>query len=408
MHGAYFIIYLFLTEIVSKENDTLEISGWIILNFYTALLLVLLLIFEKKTIRTNSGIKFMQLVVMTLILLVAETIGHIGEIYPDRFLFLTKIGYYIIYAFDPADYLFAILYVHCWMDDSVKMRRRKIIIDAYRVFVLINFVAVTVSALFGFKWFYYFEGNEYLRGPLFMIRGVLILVFCMLLSVYTIVYRRSIFEGYRTAIFALPTLAMAGALLQIVFPGMNMTYASIAIGLLILFFYLQAKNLDIDYLTGALNRRGLDIRLEEAVKNANANKKPFAAIMLDLDRFKTINDNYGHLEGDHALQTVADVLFRVFSTKSYIGRFGGDEFSIVSEISDPAELEDKIEIVEDELDKINYKREKPYNIEVSMGYMIYDLDSGLSAKEFQMAIDELMYIQKQEHHLADKRRKKNV
>ena len=234
------------------------------------------------------------------------------------------------------------------------------------------------------------------------------MIFCLLLSVYTLIYRNSIFEEYRLAIFSLPTLAMIGALLQIVFSGMNMTYASISIGLLILFFYLQAKNLDVDYLTGALNRRGLDIRLEEAVKNANANKKPFAAIMLDLDRFKAINDKFGHLEGDHALKTVADVLFNVFSSRSYIGRFGGDEFSIVTEISDPLELEEKIEVVEDELDRINYRREKPYDLEVSMGYMIYDIDTKMSAKEFQMAIDELMYIQKREHHLADKRRKKNV
>ena len=386
----------------------MEISGWIILNFYTALLLILLLVFERRTMHTDAGKRFNQLVAMTLVLLVAETLGHIGEMYPDRLLIMARIGYYIIFALDPADYLFAILYINCWMDDSGQTRGRKNIIGAYRVFVLINFVMVTISELFRFGWFYYFEGTQYLRGPLFLIRGVLLMIFCLLLSVYTLIYRNSIFEEYRLAIFSLPTLAMIGALLQIVFSGMNMTYASISIGLLILFFYLQAKNLDVDYLTGALNRRGLDIRLEEAVKNANANKKPFAAIMLDLDRFKAINDKFGHLEGDHALKTVADVLFNVFSSRSYIGRFGGDEFSIVTEISDPLELEEKIEVVEDELDRINYRREKPYDLEVSMGYMIYDIDTKMSAKEFQMAIDELMYIQKREHHLADKRRKKNV
>jgi diguanylate cyclase (GGDEF)-like protein len=334
----------------------------------------------------------------------SEAVGHIGEIYPYRLLFLAKIGYYIIFALDPANYLFAILYINCWLDDSLQTSGRKIITGAYQAFVAINFILVTVSTVFDLKWFYYFEGNQYMRGPLFMIRGALLLVFCLLLSFYTLCYRKKIYSGYRTAIFALPTLAMAGALLQIIFTGMNMTYASIAIGLLILFFYLQAKNLDVDYLTGALNRRGLDIRLEEAVKNANSSGKPFSAIMLDLDRFKAINDTYGHTEGDYALKTVANVLFKVFPTRAHIGRFGGDEFCVVSEISDPDELDKKIEIVDDELDKLNYKRERPYDLEVSMGHMVYDVESKMTAKEFQMAIDELMYIQKRKHHLSDKRR----
>ncbi len=326
--------------------------------------------------------------------------------FPERFLFLAKIGYYIIYALDPADYLFAILYINCFLEETTKTRGRKIITGAYQTFVAVNFALVTISNMFNLKWFYYFEGNEYLRGPLFLIRAVLLLVFCLMLSVYTLMYRKNFFTGYRNAIFALPTLSMAGALLQIVYPGMNMTYASISIGLLILFFYLQAKNLDVDYLTGALNRRGLDIRMEEAVKNATVSKRAFSAIMLDIDKFKTINDTYGHHEGDNALKTVSEVLFKVFSRGAHIGRFGGDEFCIITDIRDEKKLAEKIEIVEDELDILNYRREFPYDIEVSMGYMIYDPDSKLSAKEFQMAIDELMYIQKREHHLADNRREK--
>lgn len=237
-----------------------------------------------------------------------------------------------------------------------------------------------------------------------MTRGALLLVFCLLMSVYTLMYRKSFFSSYRNAIFCLPTLSMFGAFLQILFADMNMTYASISVGLLILFFYLQAKNLDVDYLTGALNRRGLDIRMEEAVRNAASNKKPFSAIMLDIDKFKHINDTYGHHEGDQALKTVSDVLFKVFPNRAHIGRFGGDEFCIITDIRDQKELDEKIEIVEDELDILNYRREFPYNLEVSMGYMIYDIDRKMSAKEFQMAIDELMYIQKRKHHLSDNRR----
>ena len=202
----------------------------------------------------------------------------------------------------------------------------------------------------------------------------------------------------------MPLISLFGAILQIFFTELNMTYASIAIGLLILFFYLQTKNLDIDYLTGALNRRGIDIRMEDKIRNSLSSGHKFSAIMMDLDRFKEINDTYGHNEGDYALKIVSNILFKVFSNDAVIGRFGGDEFCIVSEINSQDELEERLEMVEDELDKWNYKNEKPYKLEISMGSMIYNPANAMTMKQFQIAIDELMYIQKRKHHLADNRR----
>ena len=382
----------------------MQIPGWMILNFYTALLLVLLLIFERKTSHTTAGDRFIRIDLMTLILLASETIGHIGELHPEKYLFLTKIGYYVIYALDPADYLFAILYINCWLSDTGRTKGRKTFVRAYWIFVVANLVLITVSTLFNLKWFYYFDGTSYIRGPLFLARAALLMLFCLLLSVYTIIYSGSIYADYRRAIFSLPTLAAIGAFLQVLVPDMNMTYASIAVGLLILFFQLQSKNLDVDYLTGALNRRGLDIRLEEAIKNALAGGRTFSAIMLDLDHFKQINDTYGHIEGDYALKKVAEILFLVFSQHASIGRFGGDEFCVLCDVQGIDKLDEFVDIVEDELDKWNYKKEKPYIIEVSMGSMVYDPSTGMSAKDFQMAIDELMYNQKRDHHLADNRR----
>lgn len=381
----------------------MAIQGWVILNFYTALLLILLLIFATKNVKTEAGSKFNMLVAMTLILLVSETIGRIGEMYPENFFPLMEAGYFLIYLLDPVDYLLAILYIDSWMSKKDAPGKKAFRL-AYVAFVVSNIVLVIFSALFKLKWFYYFEGTDYLRGPLFLWRGLVLLIFCCLTGLYTIIYRNTIFEGYRIPIFSLPTLAFIGAILQIFFADMDMTYASIAVGLLILFFFLQAKDLDIDYLTGALNRRGLDIRFEEAVRNSQATGKPFAAIMLDLDRFKSINDNYGHAEGDIALKAVADILHKVFPQNCYIGRFGGDEFCVVTNIQDMDHLDQAIEIIKDELEIWNYKSGKEYEVEISTGGLVYDPFSRQSMKSFQMAIDELMYQEKRKHHLKDNRR----
>ena len=380
------------------------IEGWIILNFYTALLLILLLFFQGKTTRTESGDRFINLDVMTLILLAAETVGHIGELHPDKYLVLMKVGYYIIYALDPADYLFAILYVDCWINEEKKSVIRKVFTNAYKVFVITNMLLVTISAAFNLKWFYYYDGAEYHRGSLFYVRAVLLLIFCLLVTVYAVIYRHKIYKDYRNSIFTLPLLAMIGAFMQVVFVDLDMTYASIAIGLLILFCNLQANNLDVDYLTGALNRRGLDIKLEEHIRTAQAGGKTFSAIMLDLDKFKGINDTYGHMEGDYALKTVSDILNRVFYKDASIGRYGGDEFCVISEITEKKALDECLDLLDDELEIWNYKGGKPYQIEISYGSMVYDPASGLGAKDFQIAIDELMYKEKRKHHLDDNRR----
>ena len=173
----------------------LVVEGWVVLNVYTAIVLVLLLVFQSKTIHTRSGNKFSQLVAMTLILLLSETLGHIGEIFPSQFFILTKVGYFLIFALDPVDYLFAILYIDCFINNE-KSLGRKIFILAFKIFVYLNLVLVILSAIFRLGWFFTFDGNEYHRGSFYMIRAALLLVFCLLLSVYSLVYRGKIYKGY--------------------------------------------------------------------------------------------------------------------------------------------------------------------------------------------------------------------
>jgi diguanylate cyclase (GGDEF)-like protein/PAS domain S-box-containing protein len=83
-----------------------------------------------------------------------------------------------------------------------------------------------------------------------------------------------------------------------------------------------------DELTGLLNRRGFRRMLQQAVKAANRTGARDALLFLDLDRFKPINDTYGHPEGDAALRAVAGVLRTTIRDADFAGRFGGDEFAV--------------------------------------------------------------------------------
>jgi diguanylate cyclase (GGDEF)-like protein/PAS domain S-box-containing protein len=84
-----------------------------------------------------------------------------------------------------------------------------------------------------------------------------------------------------------------------------------------------------DALTGLPNRALFVDRLELAIVQARRNGKPFAVIFVDLDRFKLINDTFGHLKGDEVLEQVADRLKAALRESDTLARLGGDEFIIV-------------------------------------------------------------------------------
>jgi len=85
-----------------------------------------------------------------------------------------------------------------------------------------------------------------------------------------------------------------------------------------------------DGLTGVNNRRCFDQQLEVEWNRAARNGAPLSMLMLDIDHFKKFNDNYGHLNGDHALKTVANVLTNTIQRGTdYVFRWGGEEFSVI-------------------------------------------------------------------------------
>lgn len=84
-----------------------------------------------------------------------------------------------------------------------------------------------------------------------------------------------------------------------------------------------------DALTGLMNRRAVLERLHEYWSLSNRNLKPLACIMLDLDRFKSFNDTYGHDVGDQVLKDTANTLSRHIRKGELVSRFGGEEFLIL-------------------------------------------------------------------------------
>jgi diguanylate cyclase (GGDEF)-like protein len=99
--------------------------------------------------------------------------------------------------------------------------------------------------------------------------------------------------------------------------------------------FAQVRELaTIDGLSGVPNRRHFFDLAEAALTEANAARRPLAALMLDIDRFKLINDTHGHQVGDEVIRAVAARLVSTSRTHDIIGRYGGEEFALIIAAAD--------------------------------------------------------------------------
>jgi diguanylate cyclase (GGDEF)-like protein len=150
----------------------------------------------------------------------------------------------------------------------------------------------------------------------------------------------------------------------------------------------------LDELTLISNRRGFLTLAEHSQKVCRRKKIPISVILFDLNKFKPINDNFGHHEGDFALKQFAQVMRSVFRESDVIGRLGGDEF--VAMLTDASD--EKIAIILDrfktEMDAMNKVINKPYLIEYSAGVARFSYDTEQSLEEMVAVADAAMYEKK--------------
>lgn len=155
-----------------------------------------------------------------------------------------------------------------------------------------------------------------------------------------------------------------------------------------------------DPLTGLLNRRGFFLLAEHQWQLALRKKSSFLLLYIDIDRFKEINDTFGHKEGDRALQDVAAALRQCFRTTDILARIGGDEFALTTDVppGSPKMLEERLVKAAQQLTN---KTGRPYHISMSIGILTCDdFRETLSIVDLLARADALMYEQKREHKNA--------
>ncbi len=150
----------------------------------------------------------------------------------------------------------------------------------------------------------------------------------------------------------------------------------------------EFKQLSVtDALTGLLNRRYLEERLTEEIKRSNRHGFPMSFLMIDVDEFKSYNDNFGHTEGDKALQMVGACLKETLRGADVAARYGGEEFSILLPQTSSAEAEVIAERIRERVEMRCFPNRQ---VTISIGIASCSLSLN-SSKDLVSAADKALY-----------------
>ncbi len=157
---------------------------------------------------------------------------------------------------------------------------------------------------------------------------------------------------------------------------------------------LQAQAMQ-DSMTGLLNRAAFQEQSEKLLELASKMEgKTPAMLIVDIDKFKQINDHYGHLYGDTVIVSMADALRNVFGDEAAIGRFGGDEFTVFLLHAEKEQLEEKILQLRDAYAKDIAEAEDGHKVTCSVGASRYGVD-GTTVDEMLKSADSALYYIKE-------------
>ncbi len=160
----------------------------------------------------------------------------------------------------------------------------------------------------------------------------------------------------------------------------------------------ENKAIYYDSLTGLYNRRGFYEKAENTLRLAKKFNQKFAIIYGDLNRFKLVNDTYGHKEGDEAITMTAKLLMQSFRDKDIVARMSGDEFIvIVNDTDSTLEIDMLIKKVYNRFNKYNRESDKPYALSISLGYSIYSGQKEMTLDELVYRADLMLYKNKQKY-----------
>lgn len=150
----------------------------------------------------------------------------------------------------------------------------------------------------------------------------------------------------------------------------------------------------LDELTLISNRRGFTALAKHSLAICKRKNLSASILLIDLNKFKPINDQFGHAEGDRALIVFANIIREVFRESDVFGRIGGDEFAVLMMDVDTENTQLIIERFQAELAAYNKQAARGYEIEFSVGFINTPVEQDIDIDALLAEADKKMYVNK--------------
>ncbi len=365
--------------------------NWIINIFCIIILIIIEIAYARYGKSANSSYAiFTAILYIAMAFLFFDAISRYDGLDNPLWRVYNEVGNFMLFLLSPIlpSLWLAIVYNKVFNREFIS---RKFIFSIFAI-NLIHLVLLIGTQFSG--WLYDIsELNVYARGPLYLISPIITFILLLIGFLLPILHRKKLSKNLLFPFLFFPIPALAGVLLQSLIYGIDFSLKGVVISILFYFIFVLSHQTTIDYLTGVYNRKGLDDYLKKLARNATKTAT-FTAIMIDIDDFKRINDEYGHDQGDEALKTTVDIVHDCLTPSTFVARYGGDEFFIVIETGEKKQIDKVVESLNYCFTKFNNSKQKPYQLTYSIGVSTYDPETDRNVESFRRRVDRLMYEDK--------------
>ena len=359
------------------------------IHIFSSLILLIITVLNKikKDIPTLSINLFYRLIVVNFALLILEPISFLADATGSTYL------PYLNYAVDCLIILLTPILVGLWasyLDFKLFYQQKRLHKRLfYQQVTIITFVGLLINFFVPIFFSIDFDTNSYQRGSLFFLRYLLI--FALYIYIFYMTMKNKSKQNSYIIIGLLSFLLfpIIGAIIQTFYQSLYFQYTGSALGILVVFIFLETTSGSKDYLTNLYSRSVIDEYLDGIVQK----QVPFTLVMIDIDGFKEINDEYGHAVGDQILIEFSKILIssKKAKRKSLVARLGGDEFLCILLDDDHLDVNKYIKSIEDQV-KISQILKKYDFKGFSKGILLYKEEKNID--NLLKKVDDLMYENK--------------
>lgn len=360
------------------------------MNIFMVILLSLIAVhaFFKLNRKAHVHRLFLALIFLTILLLILEVLSVLlNSSNYINFITVHKLVNTIGFALTPLVPILAVLFVYKRTNKYKKVKIKSI----FWLSVPLAVNSIVSLGSFNFNWIFAITNeNIYMRGPLWLVSPMTSYFYYIINLLFLYNVRE---ELNREELLILSLLTIIPSLLSIfqLYYFVYLTiWNSVAIAVVINYIFIVHSQTKIDPLTRLGNRIAYDEYLAILGRKSNI---VLAAVNIDLDDFKIINDVFGHHEGDKVLRVFARHLEEVFEGKGISIRLGGDEFIVLINENRREIVEKYIETLRNNINTYNEASNMPYHIKFSHGMAIFN-NTYNNIHELIQHSDKLMYEEK--------------